>query len=58
MTDGASRGEALGSVGDINKDYGVSDRTLNMAQLFTPLPKVVDDPRIPSVKTDIDTGIM
>lgn len=58
MSDGASRGETLGSVGDINEDYGVSDRTLNMAQLFTPLPQVVEDPRIPSVKTEIDTGII
>lgn len=56
MTDGASRGEELGSVGDINKDYGVSEGTFNLAQLFAPLPNLVDDPRTPSVKTEIDTG--
>jgi hypothetical protein len=53
MSDGASRGEELGSVGDIDEDYGVVDLTLNMADLFTPLPKVVEDPGITSVKTDI-----
>ncbi|SPO05948.1 related to regulatory protein amdA [Cephalotrichum gorgonifer] len=58
MTDGASRGEELGSVGDINKDYGVSEGTFNLAQIFAPLPNLVDDPRVPSVKTEIDTGIM
>ena len=58
MTDGASRGEELGSVGDINKDYGVAEGTFNMAQLFAPLPNMVDDPRTPSVKAEIDTGII
>lgn len=58
MTDGASRGEELGSVGDINEDYGVSEGTFNLAQLFAPLPNLVDDPRTPSVKTEIDTGII
>lgn len=58
MTDGASRGEELGSVGDINKDYGVAGGAFNLAELFAPLPNLVDDPRTPSVKTEIDTGIM
>lgn len=58
MTDGASRGEELGSVGDISKDYGVAGGTFNLAELFAPLPNLVDDPRTPSVKTEIDTGIM
>jgi hypothetical protein len=58
MTDGASRGEALGSVGDINDDYAVSEGTFNLAQLFAPLPNLVNDPRTPSVKTELDTGIL
>ena len=53
ISDGASRGEELGSVGQIDKDYGVLDLTLDMADLFTPLPSVVEDPGITSVKTDI-----
>jgi hypothetical protein len=42
MSDGAARGEELGSVGDIDTDFGVSELTLDMAQLFTPLPKLVE----------------
>ena len=45
-------GEELGSVGDIDNDYGVGDLTLNMANLFTPLPQVVGSPIVPSVKTE------
>ncbi len=52
MSDGASRGEELGSVGEIDKDFGVSDLTLDMARLFAPLPKVVEAPGMPFVKTE------
>jgi hypothetical protein len=41
MTDGASRGEELGSIGDIDEHYGTTDLTLDMAKLFRPLPQVV-----------------
>jgi hypothetical protein len=37
LTDGASRGEELGSVGDIDAAYGAKDVTLDMTQLFRPL---------------------
>lgn len=52
MNDGASRGEELGSVGEIDNDFGVSDLTLDMAGLFAPLPKVVETPGMPFVKTE------
>ncbi|KAF6821557.1 C2H2 transcription factor [Colletotrichum sojae] len=54
-SDGESRGEELGSVGDIDKEFGVTNLTLDMARLFKPLPAVVEDPGIPSVQTDIST---
>lgn len=53
MTDGASRGEELGSVSDIDNDYGVTNLTLDMAQLFKPLPSVVESPGMPTVKTEV-----
>ncbi|KAH9908696.1 hypothetical protein F4778DRAFT_768512 [Xylariomycetidae sp. FL2044] len=53
ISDGASRGEELGSVGDIDIDYGVSDMTLDMAQLFKPLPSVVESSGMSAVKTEI-----
>ncbi|TDZ25991.1 hypothetical protein Cob_v000906 [Colletotrichum orbiculare MAFF 240422] len=56
MTDGASRGEELGSVGEIDKEFGASNLTLDMARLFKPLPAVVEDPGIPSVQTELNTG--
>lgn len=43
MSDGASRGEELGSVGDIHQQFGVADLTLDMAKLFTPLSATSDD---------------
>ncbi|KAI1379407.1 hypothetical protein F4677DRAFT_453036 [Hypoxylon crocopeplum] len=52
MSDGASRGEELGSVSDIDNDYGVTNLTLDMAQLFKPLPSVVESPGMPTVKTE------
>ncbi|TEA20847.1 Respiration factor 2 [Colletotrichum sidae] len=54
MTDGASRGEELGSVGEIDKEFGASNLTLDMARLFKPLPAVVEDPGIPSVQTELN----
>jgi hypothetical protein len=52
QADGAKRGEELGSVGAIDKDYGSVDTTLDMTMLFQPLPDLLDDPSIPSVKTE------
>ena len=56
MRDGASRGEELGSIGEIDRDYGVQNLTLDMVNLFKPLPQVVESVGIPSVKADIGTG--
>ena len=57
MSDGAARGEELGSVGEIDDHYGATtDLTLDMAQLFKPLPRVVEDSRTASVKTDFGTA--
>jgi hypothetical protein len=58
MTDGAARGEELGSVGDIDDGYGATDLTLDMAQLFKPLPRVVEDAETASVKTEFGTSTM
>lgn len=44
VSDSAKRGEELGSVSDIDKDYGVTDLTLDMAQLFKPINNQVDSP--------------
>jgi hypothetical protein len=44
LTDGASRGEELGSVGDIDAAYGAEDVTLDMTQLFRPLSTVRQSP--------------
>ncbi|KAI2624371.1 fungal-specific transcription factor domain-containing protein [Hypoxylon sp. NC1633] len=52
MPDGASRGEELGSVNHIDNDYGVTNLTLDMAQLFKPLPSVMESPGMPMVKTE------
>jgi hypothetical protein len=53
MSDGANRGEELGSVGDIDQDYGVSDLTLNITSLFKPVPQVVETPTISMVKAEM-----
>jgi len=37
LTDNASRGEEMGSVGEIDQAYGRQDATLDMTQLFRPL---------------------
>ena len=56
VNDGASRGEELGSVGDIDRDYGVRDVDLDMAHLFIPVPKVVESRTIASVKAEMRNG--
>lgn len=53
MTDGASRGEELGSVGEIDKDFGAQDLTLNMVSLFRPLHQIMESPGLTTVQTDI-----
>lgn len=57
VSDSATRGEELGSVNDIDQNYGVSDLTLDMAQLFKPINKQLDSP-IPGVQTNIGTGVI
>ncbi|KAI1816908.1 hypothetical protein GGS20DRAFT_582951 [Poronia punctata] len=52
-SDGASRGEEFGSVGEMNPDYAVSNLTVDMAQIFKPLPAVVESSNAPCVKTEI-----
>jgi hypothetical protein len=37
QTDSAQRGEWMGSVNDIDDDYGVRDLTLDMKMLFRPI---------------------
>jgi hypothetical protein len=56
VSDSAQRGEELGSVSDIDKDYGVTDLTLDMAQLFKPINKQIDSP-VPGVHTNIGNGM-
>lgn len=53
MSDGAQRGEELGSMGQIDNDFGSHDLTLNMPSLFKPLPEVVDSPGMAVVKTEM-----
>jgi hypothetical protein len=52
-TDGASRGEELGSVGEISPDYAKTNLTLDMADFFKPLPSVVESSTMACVKTEI-----
>ncbi|KAI0206345.1 fungal-specific transcription factor domain-containing protein [Astrocystis sublimbata] len=52
-SDGASRGEEFGSVGDMNPDYAISDLTLDMTQFFKPLPAIVESSSAPCVKTEV-----
>ncbi|KAL2267513.1 hypothetical protein VTJ83DRAFT_4790 [Remersonia thermophila] len=49
LTDGASRGEELGSVADIDASYGATDLTLDMTQLFRPLPTAGKSTGFPAV---------
>jgi len=56
MTDAAQRGEEMGSVGEIDRDFGTGDLTLDMAQLFRPMHKVVESPGGVVVKTELSDG--
>ncbi|OAA54818.1 Transcription factor [Niveomyces insectorum RCEF 264] len=59
MSDGAARGEELGSIGDIDQDYGSMDLTLDFANLFAPMPKIVETaPALSSVKPEGPIGVM
>ncbi|TAQ91232.1 hypothetical protein B7494_g416 [Chlorociboria aeruginascens] len=57
ISDSAKRGEELGSVNDIDKDYGVTDLTLDMAQLFKPINKPMESP-VAGVQTNLQGGNM
>lgn len=57
VPDSAKRGEGLGSVNDIDQNYGVSDLTLDMAHLFKPIDKELNSP-IPGIHTNIGTGMI
>lgn len=57
VSDSAKRGEELGSVSDIDKDYGLTDLTLDMAQLFKPINTQLDPP-VPGVHTNIGISMV
>lgn len=55
VSDSAQRGETLGSVSEIEGNYGMNDLTLDMAQLFKPINKQIDSP-VPGLLTNIGNG--
>lgn len=58
VSDSKKRGEELGSVGDIDQSYGVTDLTLDMSQFFKPINRQIDSP-IAGIHTNIgQNGIM
>jgi hypothetical protein len=57
VTDSTNRGEQLGSVSDIDQDYGVTNLTLDMAQLFKPINKQLDS-SVAGVHTNIGGGMI
>jgi hypothetical protein len=57
VSDSARRGEELGSVNDIDKDYGVKDLTLDMAKLFKPINSTNNSP-VGSVHTKFGNGMI
>lgn len=57
VPDSVKRGEELGSVSDIDQDYGVANLVLDMAQLFKPLNKQHDSPVV-GVHTNIGGGMI
>lgn len=57
VSDSARRGEELGSVNDIDKDYGVKDLTLDMAKLFKPINSTNNSP-VGSVHTKFENGMI
>jgi len=57
MTDAANRGEEMGSVAEIDRDFGTGvDLTLDITQLFRPMNKVVESPGGVTVKTEMGIG--
>jgi hypothetical protein len=44
VSDSARRGEPLGSVNDIDKDFGAKDLTLDMTQVFRPIDSQTNSP--------------
>jgi hypothetical protein len=57
VKDSTIRGEALGSVSDVDSNYAVSDLTLDMAQLFKPINKQIDSP-VQGVHMSIGNGMV
>ncbi len=58
VSDSKKRGEELGSVGDIDQSYGVTDLTLDMSRFFKPINRQTDSP-IAGIHTNIgQNGIM
>ena len=55
ISDSARRGEPLGSVNDIDKDFGVKDLTLDMAQVFRPIDSQTNSP-VGSVHMKLENG--
>lgn len=53
-TDGASRGEEMGSVSDIDVSYGLDDLNLDMAKVFRPMPRVVETAAAVGLSTNAD----
>ena len=54
----ASRGEPLGFVGKIEADYGAMDMTLDIKQLFKPLPRTaVKSEKMPAASADSNCAI-
>lgn len=49
-SDNAQRGEEIGSVGDIDENYGVEDLTLDMKLLFKPIDQQTHSP-VPGLQT-------
>lgn len=56
ISDAAQRGEEMGSVGEIDRDFGTGDLTLDMVQLFRPMHKVVESTEGVTVKTEMGNG--
>jgi hypothetical protein len=57
VSDSSKRGEELGSVSDIDKDFGLTDLTLDMTQLFKPINKQLDSP-VAGVHMNIGGGMV
>lgn len=55
VADSTRRGEDLGSVNDIDKDFGVKDLTLDMAHVFRPIDSQSNSP-VGTVHTKFENG--